>query len=151
MNGKTMLVALAALFAVEAAVAAESPFSSVEYRETGETAFEVSVWGRTYRYENSAFPVSVKTAGREIFAAPMSLHAKIGDAEGKFTKWQYTLVKGDPDETVVVAAAHCSNVMVNASITFEPDGLARTELKIVPYGYYSLHYVRDYAPDLSAL
>ena len=151
MNGKTMLVALAALFAVEAAVAAESPFSSVEYRETGETAFEVSVWGRTYRYENSAFPVSVKTAGREIFAAPMSLHAKFGDVEGKFAKWQYTLVKGDPEETVVVASAHCSNVMVNAAMTFEPDGLARTELKIVPYGYYSMHKIRDYEPDLSAL
>ena len=151
MNGKSMLVALAALSAVEAAIAAESPFSPVEYRETGETSFEVSVWGRTYRYENSVFPVSVKTAGREIFAAPMSLHAKFGDVEGEFAKWQYTLVKGDPEETVVVASAHCSNVMVNAAMTFEPDGLARTELKIVPYGYYSMHKIRDYEPDLSAL
>ena len=151
MNGKSMLVALAALFAVEAAIAAESPFSPVEYKETGETSFEVSVWGRTYRYDNSVFPVSVKTAGREIFAAPMSLHAKFGDVEGKFAKWQYTLVKGDPEETVVVASAHCSNVMVNAAMTFEPDGLARTELKIVPYGYYSMHKIRDFEPDLSAL
>lgn len=151
MNGKTKLVALAALFAVEAAVAAEPAFSPVEYKETGETSFEVSVWGRTYRYENSVFPVSVKTAGREIFAAPMSLHAKFGNIEGEFAKWQYTLVKSDPEETVVVASAHCSNVMVNAAMTFEPDGLARTELKIVPYGYYSMHKIRDYEPDLSAL
>lgn len=151
MDKKTRLVGLVALFAVEAAIAAESAFSPVEYREIGETTFEVSVWGRTYRYENSVFPVSVKTAGREIFAAPMSLRAKFGDVEGKFTEWQYTLVKGDPDETIVVATAHCSNVMVNAAMTFEPDGLARTELKIVPYGYYSLHRARDYDPDLSAL
>lgn len=151
MNGKTKLAALAALFAVEAAIAAESEFSPVEYRKTGETSFEVGVWGRTYRYEDSVFPTSVKTAGREIFAAPMSLHAKFGNVEGEFAKWQYTLVKGDPEETVVVASAHCSNVMVNAAMTFEPDGLVRTELKVVPYGYYSLHFVRDYEPDLSAL
>ena len=72
MNGKTKLVALAALFAVEAVIAAESAFSPVEYRETGETSFEVSVWGRTYRYENSVFPVSIKTAGRESCCQPVS-------------------------------------------------------------------------------
>ena len=87
-----------ALFAAVGAVAAGSAFAPVEYKETGETSFEVSVWGWTYRYENSVFPVSVKTAGREIFAAPMSLHAKFGDVEGKFAKWQYTLAKGDPDK-----------------------------------------------------
>lgn len=130
---------------------AVQPFSPVEYKKTGETSFEIGVWGRTYRYENSVFPVSVKTAGREIFAAPMSLHAKFGDVEGEFRDWQYTLFSEGPDETVVVAAAHCSNVMVNASMTFERDGLVRTELKVVPYGYYSLHHIRDYAPDLSAL
>ena len=151
MNGRIIVSVLAALFACEAAIAAEPAFSPVEYRETGETSFEVSVWGRAYRYENSVFPVSVKTAGREIFAAPMSLHAKFGDTEGEFTKWQYTLVKKHPEETVVVASAHCSNVMVNAAMTFCPDGLARTELKIVPYGYYSMHEIRDYVPDLSAL
>ena len=47
MKGKTMLAALAVLSAVEMMVAAESPFSPVEYKETGETSFEVSVWGRT--------------------------------------------------------------------------------------------------------
>ena len=80
-----------ALFAAVGAVAAGSAFAPVEYKETGETSFEVSVWGRTYRYENSVFPVSVKTAGREIFAAPMSLHAKFGDVEGSSpsgsTRW----------------------------------------------------------------
>ena len=151
MNGKTKLVALAALFAVEAAIAAESAFSPVEYREIGETTFEVSVWGRTYRYENSVFPVSVKTAGREIFAAPMSLHARFGDVEGEFSDWQYTLFSTNAGEVVVIAAAHCSNTMVNAAMTFERDGLVRTELKVVPYGYYSLRHVRDYEPDLSAL
>jgi len=128
-----------------------SPFSPVSYRATGETSFEVEVWGRTYRYENSVFPVSVKTAGREMFAAPMALHARFGEAEGEFRQWQYTLVGSGPDKVTVVASAHCSNVMVNAAMTFEPDGLARTELKIVPYGYYSLEKIRDYEPDLSAL
>ena len=83
---RVKLVFAAALFVAVAALGAESVFSPVGYRGAGETAFEVSVWGRTYRYENSVFPVSVKTAGREIFASPMSLHAKFGDVEGRFTK-----------------------------------------------------------------
>ena len=126
-------------------------FAPMSYRETGPNAFEVSVWGRTYRYENSVFPVSVKTAGREIFAAPMALHAKFGAKEGVFHKWQNTLVRADADLVQVVVAAHCENVMVNAAITFERDGLAKTELKVVPYGYYSLHKIRHYEPTLTAL
>ena len=141
----------AASFAFVCAVAlADGEFAPVAYRSAGETAFEVEVWGRTYRYENSVFPVSVRTAGREIFAAPMSFHAKFGEEEGAFRDWQYTLVRSDADAAVVLAAAHCSNVMVNAAITFERDGMVKTDLKLVPYGYYSLAGTRDYEPSLSA-
>ena len=126
-------------------------FEPVSLSVTSSNSFEVSVWGRTYRYRDSVFPVSVRTAGREIFAAPMSLHASFGGREGAFHSWQYTIVEQTPDCVQVVAAAHCENVMVNAAISFERDGLARTELKVVPYGYYSLHQVRDYEPTLDGL
>ena len=126
-------------------------FPELTYRETGKNAFEVSVWGRVYRYRNSVFPVSVKTADREIFAAPMALHARFAGKEGVFRDWQNTLVKANDEMIQVVVAAHCENVMVNAALTFERDGLAKTELKVVPYGYYSLHEVRDYDPTLDGL
>ena len=121
-----------ALFAAVGAVAAGSAFAPVEYKETGETSFEVSVWGWTYRYENSVFPVSVKTAGREIFAAPMSLHAKFGDVEGKFAKWQYTLAKGDPDETFAVADARAIARFYNRLCGFDgqPPLLAHKTLDV---------------------
>ncbi|MBQ9717502.1 MAG: hypothetical protein IJV76_05865, partial [Clostridia bacterium] len=102
-------------------------FGPVVFDMGSSNAFEVSVWGRTYRYRDSVFPVSVKTAGREVFAAPMSLHATFGGKEGTFHSWQYTLVEQTSDRVQVVAAAHCENVMVNAAMTFERDGLARTE------------------------
>ena len=126
-------------------------FGPVVFDMGSSNAFEVSVWGRTYRYRDSVFPVSVKTAGREVFAAPMSLHATFGGKEGTFHSWQYTLVEQTSDRVQVVAAAHCENVMVNAAMTFERDGLARTELKVVPYGYWSLHKMRDYLPTLDKL
>ena len=126
-------------------------FGPVVCRETATNAFEVSVWGRTYRYRDSVFPVSVKTAGREIFAAPMTLHARFGANEGAFHSWQYTVLSNDANAVEVLAAAHCENVMVNAAMRFERDGLVLTELKIVPYGYMSLHQVRDYAPTLDGL
>ena len=126
-------------------------FGPVALRVTATNSFEVSVWGRTYRYRDSVFPVSVRTAGREVFAAPMSLHARFGAKEGVFHSWQYTMLRSDADVVEVLAAAHCENVMVNAAMRFERDGLVRTELKIVPYGYMSLHKVRDYDPTLDGL
>lgn len=126
-------------------------FRPISFGMAETNAFEVSVWGRTYRYRDSVFPISVKTAGREIFAAPMSLHARFGGKEGVFHDWQYTLIRNDADIVEVLAAAHCENVMVNAALRFERDGLVRTELKVVPYGYMSLHHVRDYEPTLDRL
>ena len=45
-----ILLAVAAAFA---AAGAEAAFSPVKYNATGETSFEVEVWGRTYRYEKN--------------------------------------------------------------------------------------------------
>ena len=147
---KRTMPAIAATAALVAfCAAAEEPFPPVACRFS-ERAFEVEFWGRAYRYENSAFPVSVRTAGRELFNAPMSLHAKFGDEEGTFRDWKYTLFSSNADAVVVLASAHCSNTMVNAAITFERDGMARTDLKLVPYGYHSLEGIRDYDPTLSA-
>lgn len=128
-----------------------APYTPLKVEVSGET-MSVSVWNRTYRYKNSVFPVSVETAGREIFAAPMSLHAKFGDKEGEFHDWQYTLLRADARSAQVLVAAHCENVMVNAALTFAYDGFVKTDLKVVPYGYHSLHvWVRDYDPTLAEL
>ena len=83
---KRTMPAIAATAALVAFCAvAEEPFPPVACRFS-ERAFEVEFWGRAYRYENSAFPVSVRTAGRELFNAPMSLHAKFGDADTPWNK-----------------------------------------------------------------
>lgn len=149
------LVALAILAGCEvpcnSAKRPPAPYTPLKVELSGER-MSVSIWNRTYRYENSVFPVSVNTAGREIFSAPMSLHAKFGEKEGEFTKWQYTLLRADARSAQVLVTAHCENIMVNAALTFAYDGFVKTDLKIVPYGYHSLHvWIRDYEPTLSAL
>lgn len=77
-SGFMGVVALAAVMLAGCLMRQEGPeeldangFGPVACRATATNAFEVSVWGRTYRYRDSVFPVSVKTANREIFAAPM--------------------------------------------------------------------------------
>ena len=128
-----------------------APYTPLKFEIAGEK-MTVSVWNRTYVYDKSVFPVSVRTAGRDIFAAPMALHAKFGEKEGVFGRWQYTLLKADARSAQVLVAAHCENVMLNAALTFHYDGYIKTDLRIVPYGYHSLHvWVRDYDPTLSAL
>ena len=128
-----------------------APYEPVKVEMSGER-MTVSVWNRTYAYDRSVFPVSVTTGGRSIFAAPMSLHAKFGEKEGEFRDWQYTLLRADARSAQVLVAAHCENVMLNAALTFAYDGFVKTDLKVVPYGYHSLHvWVRDYDPTLSGL
>jgi len=126
-------------------------FPKIGYVRT-EKGFDISVWGRTYRYADSIFPMSVKTSGREIFAAPMKLHASFGGGtEGVFHDWKYTLVKQDDECVQIAASAHCSNVIVNAGLTFERDGFVKTEIKLVPYGCSRVFTAYDYVPDISAL
>ena len=157
-NVGSVVLACTAAFAVAAACVGSEAGASKGDAEAfppagfrfSDDAFEASFWGRTYSYRESAFPASVRIAGREVFNAPMSLHAKFGETEGVFRDWKYTLFSSNADAVVVLASAHCSNVIVNAAITFERDGMARTDLKLVPYGYYSLEKIRDYEPDLSA-
>lgn len=155
---KILLASSLALVSAVSAVAADASgwdydrvFPKVGYERT-EKGFEISVWGRTYRYADSIFPASVKTAGREIFAAPMKLHASFGGGtEGVFHDWKYTLVKRDDECVQIAASAHCSNVIVNAGITFERDGFAKTEIKLVPYGCSRVFTAYDYVPDISGL
>lgn len=127
------------------------PFTPLKFEMSGEK-MSVSVWNRTYAYDKSVFPVTVETAGRQVFAEPMALHAKFGEKEGVFHSWQYTLMSHDARSAQVLVAAHCENVMLNATLTFFYDGYIRTDLRIVPYGYHSLNvWVRDYDPTLSGL
>ena len=109
-----------------------APFTDVVFRRQGE-GFAVDVWGRTYRYEKSLFPVSISTAGREILAVPMKLHLRFGEKEGVFRKWEYTFSRNDGESAEVFVSAHCENVILNALLHFEMDGLIRTDFRIVPY------------------
>ncbi len=109
-----------------------APFTDVVFRREGE-GFAVDLWGRTYRYEKSLFPVSVVTAGREILSAPMTLHLQFGEREGTFRRWEYTLTRNDGETAEVLVSAHCENVILNAALHFEMDGLVKTDFRIIPY------------------
>ena len=142
------------------AMAADVP-TNLTLKASGETAFTVSVWGRTYRYENSIFPVSVKTADREIFAAPMRLRAAFGEKEGVFTKWQYTYVgkrakakdegEGNGREVQVLVSADCEDMILNGVLTFAPDGFVKTDIRVIPSGSWSFNGKACLSPRLTRL
>lgn len=136
----------------------------VSLQNATEASFSVSVWGRTYRYENSIFPVSVKTADREIFAAPMRLKAAFGGKEGVFTKWQYTyenrkpgkdgeirvLVSASLQETACNARPY-GEMLLNGCITFAPDGFVKTDVRVIPPGSWSFGGKACLSPGLTRL
>ena len=160
-NRKSLAFALANIFLVAllsgcarngaTSSAPPAPYEPVRIDISGER-MTVSVWNRQYVYDSSIFPIAVKTAGREVFSAPIALHAKFGEKEGVFHKWQYTFLRADERSAQVLVAAHCENVMINGALTFHYDGFVKTDLKVVPYGYHSLHvWIRDYDPTLTKL
>ena len=147
---KLLVVSCWLLVVVGGARAADVP-TSLTLKASGETAFTVSVWGRTYRYENSIFPVSVKTADREIFAAPMRLRAAFGEKEGVFTKWQYTYAKKSTNEVQVLVSADCEDMILNGVLTFAPDGFVKTDIRVIPSGSWSFNGKACLSPRLTRL
>lgn len=109
-----------------------APFEDVRILPEAE-GFTAKVWGREYRYRNSVFPVSVRTAGEELLSAPVTLAARFGSVSGQWHDWEYTYMETFGESARVLVSAHCENVILNACLTFEMDGLVRTDLRIVPY------------------
>ncbi len=113
----------------------------------------VSAWGRVYRFDRSLLPVSITTAGREIFAAPMELQADFGGVSGEIREVQYLVRSASDEEAVVVASAVCENISLNVRYVFSFDGMCRIDLTLVPFWgpFWQNRDDLDNAPRLTGL
>lgn len=105
--------------------------------ENNEERIKVGVWNREIEFEKSVLPTSVKIGGKEILQSPITLTAEFSGEKGEWEK-QYCFLTEQNEEKVSYAISQSTrNLIVNANVTIEFDGLIKTDLKIIPYWCFS--------------
>lgn len=98
---------------------------------------KINVWNRQYEYENSFFPKSIKIGGEEILYAPISLDVYFGTKKGEWHNGAEVPFPNDEEgNQVFAAAAEAENLIVNADIKAEEDGLLKTDFRLMPYWHF---------------
>ena len=93
----------------------------------------LEVTGREIEFDKSVFPTSIKIGGNEILYSPIRLSAEFSDVVGQWKK-QSVILTGRSDETVRFSATQTAeNLIVNADISAEFDGLVKINLTLVPF------------------
>ena len=95
--------------------------------------YKVECWNRLYTYDNSVFPSSIKIGGEEILYAPITLNAKFGDVDGEWKNHYKRVFEEKEDSQTFVMSMETENIILNASITSEEDGLLKTSFTVIPY------------------
>ena len=118
----------AMLVAGIAAAAVPPPWSPVVAKDG-----VVSVWGREFAFASNALPVGVKSAGRDLLAAPMRIVC--ADADGREFAWKKGgswIQESDEESATVCAWQEADGLAADATLRVEFDGMAKVSLAIVP-------------------
>lgn len=92
------------------------------------------VWNREIRLDRSIFPTSVKVGGDEILYSPIELNAEFENGEVGIWEKQRVILHEKTDEKAVYTLSQSTHdIMVNADVTVEFDGLVRVDFRIIPF------------------
>ena len=94
----------------------------------------VEVWGRRHVLQQTALPTSIRSGGQEVLAAPIRL---VGLENGHDLRWESGgcyLLNHDPEQAVVNGWLQSEASIINTTPTFEYDGLARIDIKVMARG-----------------
>lgn len=122
-------------------------FSSLKINKKNER-FTVSVYGRTYTFENSFLPVSIIAKGEELLASPIELNIDFLSGKSNFRNFNYIYLENDEQKAEVLASAECGNLVINATLTFEFDGFIKVEMRISNFWSFSQPTEDDNMPEI---
>lgn len=94
---------------------------------------ELRCLGREYRIEG-ALPVSMVSGGREVLAAPARFTARFRGEEKPFTGLSGYVTRQDGDMLEYQCQQTAGNVILNARVRAEYDGLVWADLLLIPFG-----------------
>lgn len=102
------------------------PFTPIQVAGT-----RISVWNRTYVWQDSLLPVEIHTNGVQVLAAPLELYTGENPA-GKANPATVAIRKNSPTEAIVEAKGEIDGVPVTSRSTIEYDGMISTDIQFDP-------------------
>ena len=112
------------------------PWTPLSYEVSGKK-ISIHVWGRTYVFDESIFPTSVTTAGREILSGPIQLHTFFHGKEDNLRESSVIFGEHDEEHFVFTVSQTAGNIIINARINVEYDGFARVQFTVIPFWSFS--------------
>lgn len=104
--------------------------------------------GRAYRC--GAFPEEICVGERNILAAPIRLRAFFGDREGVWHAQSGHVYAQGPEEVIYSARQGAENILLNARVRAEDDGLVWVDFAVIPFGRWR-GGLENVAPRLTGL
>lgn len=92
----------------------------------------VSVWGRTYRFQNCPLPSSIVTANDELLASPMRLFGQTDDGNLNWAQSGVELWEQREEQATLLGWFQSDAIIANLVVRIEFDGLVRFDLTLVP-------------------
>lgn len=102
-----------------------------------ENRFSISVWGRTYLFENSFLPSAIFSAGYNLLYEPALLHLTIDGEERSIHHFSYEVVQQSGEKVIVICSALCGNLIINADVEIEYDGYMQLAIRLMPCGEFN--------------
>jgi len=99
-----------------------------------ERGLEARVWGRAYRFDQSALPTSLVTQGRELLAGPVRLTGLVDDQAIEWEPGGTILYHHDDVGAVILGYQQSEKLILNTAMRIEYDGMMTVDLTVMPEG-----------------
>lgn len=119
------------LTGVAAMAKVPEPWTPVKV-QVDKNSVSASVWGRTYRFQNSPLPSSITTLGNELLASPMRL---VGQTDAGDLTWAQSGVEvweQSDEQATLFGWLQSDAIIANFIVRTEFDGLVRVDLRLIP-------------------
>lgn len=146
--------------------AVPKPWTPVEVRRS-QGGMDVSMWGRTYRFDGLPVPSEVTTVparystGEQprpavsLLAAPMTFRLRAGGEAVALEAQPVTVAETTDDKVVLHTATRAGNIIISGVTTVEFDGMIRVDLDIAPVegkaAIDELEFVIPFKPEHAVL
>lgn len=128
----------------------EEIWPPLEIAEEGISS-RIDAWNRTYRM-HGALPERITSGGRDVLASPIRMHATFHGKEEPWTDENVYTVEKTDDVFRYMYQAMTGNIVINARVTAERDGLLWVDLMLIPFcgGGAQTHSPGEVIPKLDS-
>ena len=105
--------------------------------EIKENRLVLTSGNKKYIFENSILPAKIEIDGENILKEPAKLNMSFTEPHSGFEDVYYKITEKTEEKIEVLVCATCSNVVINETVTMEPDGFIKIDLKLSSFWSFS--------------